>query len=108
MNEARMPVIKHFDGNCHVFVDASAELAMAIDIVVNPLTPEIIRMRPSWTKSFFIGKIGREAFQLIVNHPKLRKIPMILETPKEGPDGNPTPTTDRHNLELLRKLAGQA
>ena len=33
----------------------------AIDIVVNPLTPEIIRMRPSWTKSFFNGKIGREA-----------------------------------------------
>jgi deoxyribonuclease IV len=54
------------------------------------------------------GKIGRDAFQLIVNHPKLKKIPMILETPKEGPDGKPTPTTDRHNLELLRKLAGQA
>ena len=34
-----------------------------------------------------MGKIGRDAFRLIVNHPKLRKIPMILETPKEGPDG---------------------
>ena len=32
----------------------------AIDIVVNPLTSEIIRMRPSWTKGFFNGKIGRE------------------------------------------------
>ena len=32
----------------------------AIDIVVNPMTPEIIRMRPSWTKSFFHGKIGRD------------------------------------------------
>jgi glutamate-5-semialdehyde dehydrogenase len=33
--EARMPVIKHFDGNCHVFVDSSADLAMAREILVN-------------------------------------------------------------------------
>jgi glutamate-5-semialdehyde dehydrogenase len=33
--EARMPVIKHFTGNCHVFVDASADLAMAERITVN-------------------------------------------------------------------------
>ncbi len=34
-SEAQMPVIKHFDGNCHVFVDKSADLQTAIDIVVN-------------------------------------------------------------------------
>ena len=34
-SEAQMPVIKHFDGNCHVYVDAAADLAMATDIVVN-------------------------------------------------------------------------
>ena len=33
--EAKMPVIKHFDGNCHVYVDASADLEMAREIVVN-------------------------------------------------------------------------
>lgn len=33
--EAKMPVIKHFDGNCHVYVDAAADLAMACDIVIN-------------------------------------------------------------------------
>lgn len=33
--EATMPVIKHFDGNCHVYVDASADFAMAREIVVN-------------------------------------------------------------------------
>jgi glutamate-5-semialdehyde dehydrogenase len=33
--EARMPVIKHFDGNCHVYVDAAADLAMAERITVN-------------------------------------------------------------------------
>jgi glutamate-5-semialdehyde dehydrogenase len=33
--EARMPVIKHFNGNCHVYVDRAADLAMAERIVVN-------------------------------------------------------------------------
>jgi glutamate-5-semialdehyde dehydrogenase len=33
--EAQMPVIKHFDGNCHVYVDASADLDMAREILVN-------------------------------------------------------------------------
>jgi uncharacterized protein len=30
----------------------------AIDIVVNPYTPEIVRIRPSWSKEFLGGKIG--------------------------------------------------
>ncbi|MFM7034400.1 MAG: deoxyribonuclease IV [Planctomycetia bacterium] len=50
------------------------------------------------------GKIGREAFRLIMTHPKLRRIPMILETPKEGPDGTVTPANDRRNLRLLRSF----
>jgi len=33
--EATMPVIKHFDGICHVYVDASADEKMAVDITVN-------------------------------------------------------------------------
>jgi glutamate-5-semialdehyde dehydrogenase len=32
---ARMPVIKHYDGICHVFVDKEADLEMAEDITVN-------------------------------------------------------------------------
>src|SRR5690606_22672499 len=34
-SEATMPVIKHFDGNCHVYVDRKADFEMAIKIVVN-------------------------------------------------------------------------
>lgn len=34
-SEARMPVLKHFDGVCHVYVDAAADLSMAERIVVN-------------------------------------------------------------------------
>jgi glutamate-5-semialdehyde dehydrogenase len=32
---ARVPVIKHYDGVCHVFVDEAADLAMAEAIVIN-------------------------------------------------------------------------
>lgn len=33
--EATMPVLKHFDGVCHVYVDQSADLKMALDILIN-------------------------------------------------------------------------
>lgn len=33
--EAKMPVIKHFTGNCHVYVDASADLDMAERLTIN-------------------------------------------------------------------------
>jgi len=34
-SEARMPVLKHFTGNCHVYVDKAADLAMAEAITIN-------------------------------------------------------------------------
>ncbi len=33
--DARVPVIGHLEGNCHVYVDAAADLAMARNIVLN-------------------------------------------------------------------------
>ncbi|MDX1965301.1 MAG: glutamate-5-semialdehyde dehydrogenase [Pirellulales bacterium] len=33
--EAKMPVIKHFDGNCHVYVDEHADLDLAEKIIIN-------------------------------------------------------------------------
>ena len=33
--EARMPVIKHLDGVCHVFVDSSADLSKAHEVALN-------------------------------------------------------------------------
>ena len=33
--EAKMPVLKHYDGNCHVYVDRDADLDMAERITVN-------------------------------------------------------------------------
>ncbi|MEO7117326.1 MAG: glutamate-5-semialdehyde dehydrogenase, partial [Caldimonas sp.] len=39
--EAKVPVIKHLDGNCHVYVDADADLAMALAIVDNAKTQKV-------------------------------------------------------------------
>jgi glutamate-5-semialdehyde dehydrogenase len=36
--EATMPVLKHFDGNCHVYVDSQADLEQAAQVVVNSKT----------------------------------------------------------------------
>lgn len=36
--EARVPMIKHLDGNCHVYVDEFADLSMAVDIAFNAKT----------------------------------------------------------------------
>jgi glutamate-5-semialdehyde dehydrogenase len=39
--EAKVPVLKHLDGNCHVYVDADADLAMALRIVDNAKTQKV-------------------------------------------------------------------
>lgn len=37
-NEARIPVIKHLDGNCHVYVECHADLQKALPICLNSKT----------------------------------------------------------------------
>jgi glutamate-5-semialdehyde dehydrogenase len=37
-SEAKVPVIKHLDGNCHVYVDDPADIAMAVRIADNAKT----------------------------------------------------------------------
>jgi len=36
--EAKVPVIKHLDGNCHVYVDEPADIAMAVKVADNAKT----------------------------------------------------------------------
>ena len=38
VNTARVPVIKHLDGNCHVYIDAGADAHMAEAIAINAKT----------------------------------------------------------------------
>ena len=47
------------------------------------------------------GHIGREAMERIVNQPRLRDLPWILETPKDSDDD------DLRNLATVRALRGQ-
>ncbi len=44
------------------------------------------------------GKIGLEGFANIVNHPRLREVPFILETPKASE------ADDKRNLKVVRSL----
>lgn len=37
-NEAKVPVIKHLDGNCHTYVDAEVDLALAVKVTDNAKT----------------------------------------------------------------------
>ncbi len=39
--EARMPVIKHLDGNCHVYVDAEIDLEQALRVTDNAKTQKV-------------------------------------------------------------------
>jgi len=48
------------------------------------------------------GKIGREGMRRIVRHPRLRELPMILETPKD------TERDDPRNLALVRRWMAPA
>jgi glutamate-5-semialdehyde dehydrogenase len=40
-NEARIPVIKHLDGNCHVYVDDDADMEKAVRILENAKTQRL-------------------------------------------------------------------
>ena len=39
--EAKVPVIKHLDGNCHVYVDADVDLEMALRVTDNAKTQKV-------------------------------------------------------------------
>ncbi|MFA4937034.1 MAG: deoxyribonuclease IV [Patescibacteria group bacterium] len=47
------------------------------------------------------GQIGLKGFESMVNHPKLRKVNFILETPKDNPQD------DVRNLNILKKFRGK-
>ena len=38
MQEAQIPMIKHLDGICHVYIDDKADLEMAFNIALNSKT----------------------------------------------------------------------
>ncbi len=70
VNQATVPVIETGTGNCHIFVDASADLEMAVNITDNSKTS-----RPS---------VGNAAESLLVHRDCAEKfLPMIAERFRE-------------------------
>ena len=53
VEQAHIPVIKHYTGNCHVYVDAAADDQMALDLCVNAKTqrPPACAMQPKRSSS---------------------------------------------------------
>ncbi len=51
------------------------------------------------------GMIPKKGFQLLMQDPKFKKIPKILETPKKSKNEIENEQSDMHNLEILRKYA---
>jgi deoxyribonuclease-4 len=57
------------------------------------------------------GRIGLEPFRWLLNDPRFRHLPMLLETPKEEGNGRGPVRTDRwdaRNLGVLRRLVNRA
>jgi glutamate-5-semialdehyde dehydrogenase len=93
--EATMPVIKHLDGNCHVYVDAEVDLEMALRVTDNAKTQKfspcnaaeslLVHARQA---DAFLPRIGAifatkgvemrgdaPALQVLRNVPKLKAVP---------------------------------
>lgn len=49
------------------------------------------------------GEIGIEGFRLVVNHPRLRELPFILETPKGELDGEDADVVNLRTVRALRE-----
>ena len=45
-----------------------------------------------------MGMLGEDAFRLILNHPRLRDLPFVMETPKDTPDD------DKRNMATVLRL----
>jgi gamma-glutamyl phosphate reductase len=62
--EARIPVIKHLDGNCHVFVEAEADLHKALPIALNAKTHRYGVVMP-WKRCWSM-KISQKSFYRVL------------------------------------------
>ena len=58
--EAKVPVIKHLDGNCHTFVDDSADIAMAVRLADNAKTQKYSPCNA--TESLLVTQAVAQAF----------------------------------------------
>ena len=101
---ARMPVIKHYDGICHLFADKDADLQMATDLTVNSKTQkpgvcnalEILLVHRNIAAEF----LPKAAAALRDKHVEIRGCEKVLEI---LPDAIPA-SEDDWNTEFLELI----
>jgi glutamate-5-semialdehyde dehydrogenase len=92
---ARMPVIKHYDGICHLFVDKAADPDMAVSLTVNAKTQkcgvcnalETLLVHRDIASEF----LPKAAAALRAKHVELRGCERTIEI-LNGRDGSPQPS----------------
>ncbi|MDB6000309.1 MAG: proA [Rhizobacter sp.] len=86
--EATVPVIKHLDGNCHVYVDASADIELAVRVTDNAKTQKYSPCNAA--ESLLVHRAAAQAF--------LPRIAAVFATKGVEMRG------DADSLQLLRGL----
>ena len=81
VTHARMPVIKHYDGVCHLYVDKDADTGMALDIAVNAKC-----QRPGVCNAIETLLVHRDIAETFFAKaaPGLKKFPVELRTDPEA------------------------
>ena len=81
VTHARMPVIKHYDGVCHLYVDKDADTGMALDIAVNAKC-----QRPGVCNAIETLLVHRDIAEAFFAKaaPGLKKFPVELRTDPEA------------------------
>jgi glutamate-5-semialdehyde dehydrogenase len=93
VSQSRIPVIKHYKGVCHIFVDAGADLDMAVSICVNAKVQrpgvcnamETLLVHADAAQTFLplIAEKYRQAGVLLKGCPKTRAIVADIEKAEE-------------------------
>ncbi len=98
VEQSHIPVIKHYTGNCHVYVDAKCDDRMAVDICVNAKTQrtgvcnaaETVLIHKDAADRGLLKKIGQALVE------KGTEIRGCDRTCKELPDAKPATEDDWH------------
>ncbi len=97
---ARMPVIKHYDGICHLFVDKAADIDMAVSLTVNAKTHKCGVCNALETllvhKDIAADFLPKAAAALREKGVELRGCEQTMQiltgSPRNGRDGSPQPS----------------
>ena len=94
VEQAHIPVIKHYTGNCHVYVDATCEQQMAIDICVNAKTHRTGVCNATETILFHKDTVASGLMQKICAALKEKNVELRCDAASCNNFADTTPATD--------------